>query len=78
MSSSSHNNTSPLTPTHQTLDRTNMKTITIYKEKPSGLYSTSEARSDDVSGAYVQFTDFVELQEKYERLQLRLKRYKNK
>ena len=37
-----------------------MKEIKLYRED-NGQYSTSEARQDDVSGSYVQKTDYDEL-----------------
>lgn len=37
-----------------------MKELELYRED-NGQYSTSEARQDDVSGAYVQKTDYDEL-----------------
>ena len=40
-----------------------MKTIQLYRED-DGQYSTSEAQQDDVSGVYVQKTDYDELKAK--------------
>lgn len=37
-----------------------MKELKLYREN-NGQYSTSEARQDDVSGSYVQKTDYDEL-----------------
>lgn len=46
-----------------------MKSIELYRES-NGQYSTSEAQQDDVSGNYVQKTDYDEL--KRENAELRL------
>jgi hypothetical protein len=44
-----------------------MKTIKLYRED-NGQYSTSEAKQDDVSGVYVQKSDYDELKRENEGL----------
>ena len=48
-----------------------MKEIKLYRED-NGQYSTSEARQDDVSGPYVQKTDYDELMRENSELKLAL------
>tara|TARA_R110000765_G_scaffold95510_1_gene179763 strand:+ start:279 stop:689 length:411 start_codon:yes stop_codon:yes gene_type:complete len=48
-----------------------MKEIKLYRED-NGQYSTSEARQDDVSGSYVQKTDYDELVRENAELKLAL------